>query len=134
MKTMYRMPEANTTIPMGVKSKNPKVGRPFSATMFVAKMLAGVPMRVNLPPNKEENESGRRSLETEIFFWREMLTTAGSNMAVAPTLFIKAEMMPQVSMMTAIRRISLSPARRKMKFPRDSRSEEHTSELQSRLH
>jgi hypothetical protein len=39
------------------------------------------------------------------------------SMAVAPTLFIKAEITPQVTMIVAIRRGSLSPANRRMARP-----------------
>ena len=105
---------------MGIKSKKPKVGRPFSAKMLVARILAGVPIRVIVPPNRDENESGIKSFETGILVCFATLTTAGNNIAVAPTLFIKADIRPQVSIMTVIRRISLFPESRKMNFPRIS--------------
>ena len=43
---------------------------------------------------------------------REMPIKAGMSMAVAPTLFMKAEITPQVTMIVAMRRGSLSPDKR----------------------
>ena len=47
----------------------------------------------------------------------KMPTTAGSNTAVAPMLFIKADMVPQASIMMAMSRGSLLPARRVIRSP-----------------
>ena len=114
------MPVAKRIELINVKSKNPNVGSPFSATMLVAKILAGVPIKVREPPNREEKDSGISNFETGTLVCRDMLTTAGSNIAVAPTLFMKAEMMPQAIMITAIKRISLFPDNRRIYFPKTS--------------
>ncbi len=78
----------------------------------MARILAGVPIRVIAPPNSDEKESGISSLETEILVRREMPIKAGMSIAVAPTLFINAEITPQVTMIVAMRPGSLSPANR----------------------
>ena len=83
-------------------------------------MLGGVPIRVMLPPNNEEKASGISRREAGIPVWRAIWITAGSSTAAAPMLFMKADMQPQVSMSTAIKRGSLPPASRRMRSPRKS--------------
>jgi len=64
MKTIYKIPVIKTIELMNVKSKNPKVGSPFSATMLVARIFAGVPIKVSEPPKSEENDKGISSFDT----------------------------------------------------------------------
>ncbi len=104
-------------MPIGVNSKKPSVERPRSAKMPMARMLAGVPIRVILPPSSDEKERGMSNLETAILVRREMPTMAGMSIAVAPTLFMNAEITPQVTMIVAISLGSLSPANRRMPRP-----------------
>ena len=104
-------------IPIGAKSKKLNDVWPRSASMAVAKILGGVPIRVMLPPISEEKASGISSRDRGILACREMPTTAGSRTAVAPMLFIKADILPQVIMITATKRGSLLPARRMIRSP-----------------
>ena len=103
----------------GVKSKNEK-DRPrlYPSNIDEARMLGGVPIKVILPPRREAKESGMSSFEGGILAWRATLTTAGRRMATAPMLFIKADMVPTVNMMTTVRRAGLLPAKRKIARPR----------------
>ena len=78
-------------MPNGANSKKPSVGRPLSAKMPIARILAGVPIKVIAPPSSDEKERGMSSLETGILVRRAMATTAGMSIAVAPTLFIKPD-------------------------------------------
>ena len=65
----------------------------------------------------DENDNGRSSFETAILVLREISTTAGSSMAVAPTLFISAESAPHPTMMPATSRDSVPPDIRRMNRP-----------------
>ena len=78
-------------MPNGANSKKPSVGRPLSAKMPIARIVAGVPIKVIAPPSSDEKERGMSSFETGILVRRAMATTAGISIAVAPTLFMKAE-------------------------------------------
>ena len=88
-----------------------------SIIILAARILAGVPMRVMLPPSSDENESGISSCDTGTRVRRDIPTTAGRSMAVAPTLFINADIMPHVTIITATSRGTLSPASRKIRRP-----------------
>ena len=103
--------------PIGESSKKPKAGSPLSTRIPCAKIFAGVPIKVISPPNREEKASGMSSLDAGILVFIEIPITAGINTATAPTLFIKADMMPHTNIIIAISRASCAPDRRKISDP-----------------
>ena len=71
-------------------------------------MLGGVPIMVMLPPSSDAQARGMSSLEGGMSVSRATLITAGSRMATAPMLFIKADMTPTVTMISTVSRNWLS--------------------------
>ena len=76
-------------------------------------MLGGVPMSVVNPPRSELKASGMSSFDAGIRVRREMSMTTGNRSAATPTLFMNAERIPAVSMITSVSRVSLVPPRRR---------------------
>ncbi len=85
-----------------------------------ARMLGGVPIRVRLPPIIEAKANGMSSFEAAMRARRAIISTAGSSTAVAPTLFINADMRLTVSIKMIISRVWLDLAMRKMRTPKKS--------------
>ncbi len=75
-------------------------------------MFGGVPIMVASPPRRELKARGISSLDGATRVRRLMSMTTGSKSAATPTLFMKADRLPAVSMMAATRPISLPPASR----------------------
>ena len=104
-------------IPVGAKSKNASVGNPCSLSALAASTLGGVPISVMLPPSRDEKASGIRSLAAGTLACLEIAMTAGMSTAVAPMLFMNADIVPQVSMIVATSRGSLCPATFRIRAP-----------------
>lgn len=67
---------------------------------------------VIFPPIREAQASGINNLEGGVFVSRATLTTAGSKIATAPILFIKADIKPTPTIINTVIRAVLFPANR----------------------
>ena len=117
MRIINAIPENIIARPMGVKSKKVNALNPSSRKASLTRMLGGVPIWVVRPPNREPYASGIRSLEGGLPVWRAMSMTTGSIKAATATLFMMADIVPALTMITTIMRVSLLPANLNTKWP-----------------
>ena len=89
-----------------------KGSSPYWRRASLTRMLGGVPMRVFRPPSSAAKARGISSREGGRPVRRAMSTTTGSISAATPMSFIKPDSTPTTSMIKAMSRASLSPARR----------------------
>jgi hypothetical protein len=115
---MKRTPARRTARPTGVKSNISKGGIPRSRINSLMRMFGGVPMRVVSPPSSVENARGMRSFEGGRPVRRAISITTGRRSAATPTLFMKADSAPAVSMIIAVSLTSPPAASRRTWRPR----------------
>jgi len=99
-------------IPIGVKSKIPKGGKPEFSTNPLTTKLDEVPNKTNIPPNNDPYAMGIKSREATRLVRRAMSIVTGRNMAATPMLFIKADNTAALDINTVSKRLSVSPATR----------------------